>query len=452
MSGRSFRGIPAPVLLVLYLVIALAPLGIAHFRGGPSRPFLDDFSSALALVAFAMMLMEFVASGRFQSVSRRIGIDLTMRYHQLIARALLAFALIHPFLYTTPMGYPLPWDESGQLRLGLDGASIVTGVLAWILLAVLVVMAIWRRRLPFRYESWRVSHALLSVVVSGLVAHHALVAGRYSQDPVMVAFWIVLLALALLSLAYVYALRPFLQARDAYEVTSVTPVAERIWEVRLRALEGEGLAFMPGQFAWLKLGRHPFHITEHPFSIASAPLPSAPGEAPDVGFLIKEAGDFTGRIGATEPGTRAYLDAPHGNFTYCGRAAEGLVFIAGGIGIAPILSMLRTLRAEGDLRPMTLVYGNRHAGQIVAGDELAAMAREMRLDLRHVLGEPPEGWRGERGELDQRVLAHCLPPRPGEGWLYFVCGPGPMIDAVEGHLDALDIPARNVISEKFDYD
>ncbi len=447
MPERSLRGIPAPVLLVLYLAVALAPLGIAYVRGGPSRPFLDDFSSALALVAFAMMLMEFVASGRVKTVSGRIGIDLTMRYHQLLARALLAFALIHPFLYTTPMGYPLPWDETGQLRLGLDGASIATGVLAWILLAVLVVMAIWRRRLPFRYESWRGSHALLSVVVSGLVAHHALAAGRYSQDPVMVGFWIVLLAVAVLSLGYVYTLRPVLQARDAYEVTAVEPVAERTWEVRLRALSGEGLAFMPGQFAWLKLGRHPYRITEHPFSIASAPQ-----ESPDIRFLIKEAGDFTGRIGETETGARAYLDAPHGNFTYMGREAEGLVFIAGGVGIAPILSMLRALRAAADPRPMTLVYGNRHAGQIVARDELAAIRQEMKLDLRHVLGEPPEGWRGERGQLDQRTLAHCLPPRPGEGWLYFVCGPGPMIDAVEDHLAALDIPASSIISEKFDYD
>lgn len=447
MAQAVPRGIPAPLLLVVYLAVALAPLAIAYTRGGPSRPFLDDFSSAIALVAFAMLLMEFVLSGRVKTVSGRIGIDLTMRYHQLIARALLVFALLHPFLYTTPMGRRLPWDETGQLHLGLNGPSIATGVLAWVLLALLVIMAIWRRRIPFRYEAWRGSHALLSVVVAGLVAHHALTAGRYSQDPVMAGLWLVLLALALASLAYVYLLRPLLQRREPYEITAVEPLAERTWGLRLRAADGEGLAFAPGQFAWLKLGPHPFHITEHPFSIASAPQ-----DAPDIGFVIKEAGDSTSRVGTLETGTTAFLDAPHGNFTYEEREAEGFVFIAGGIGIAPVLSMLRALRAEGDPRPVTLIYGNRHEGQIVAREELAAMRETLKLDLRLVLREPPEGWRGERGELDLRVLAHCLPPRPDEGWLYFVCGPGPMIDAVEDHLQELGVPLTHTISEKFDYD
>jgi len=85
------------------------------------------------MVAFAMLLMEFLLSGRFKSVSGSTGIDLTMRFHQLIARSLTAFILIHPFLYVTPLKYPLPWDTTGQLTLGLSSASITTGILGWVL-------------------------------------------------------------------------------------------------------------------------------------------------------------------------------------------------------------------------------------------------------------------------------------------------------------------------------
>ena len=57
------------VLIVAYLLIALVPLGIAYTQGVPARPVLDEVSSALAIVAYAILLVEFVLSGRFRMIS-----------------------------------------------------------------------------------------------------------------------------------------------------------------------------------------------------------------------------------------------------------------------------------------------------------------------------------------------------------------------------------------------
>ena len=100
-------GMLPAVLLAVYLLIALAPLALSYLQDLPPRSFTDELSSALAMIAFAMLLMEFVLSGRFKSVSGHTGIDLTMRFHQLIARTLTAFILIHPFMYVTPIAHPL---------------------------------------------------------------------------------------------------------------------------------------------------------------------------------------------------------------------------------------------------------------------------------------------------------------------------------------------------------
>ncbi len=139
---------PPAVLLTAYLSIVLAPLALAFIQDLPRRGFIDELSSAVAMVAFAMLLMEFVLSGRFKSVSGSTGIDLTMRFHRLFARALTVFILIHPFLYMTPLKPPPPWDATGQLTLGLSAESILTGLIGWLLLASLVLFAIFRDQLP----------------------------------------------------------------------------------------------------------------------------------------------------------------------------------------------------------------------------------------------------------------------------------------------------------------
>jgi predicted ferric reductase len=442
-------GLHPGIVLALYLLLALAPIAIAAALPLEPRPFWDEVASALGLAALSIMCLEFMLSGRYRTVSGRIGIDLTMRFHQLVAHSLVVFMLIHPFVYTTPMGHAVPWDTGEHLRLGLDTWSIVTGAIAWGLLVVMVATAIGRRLLPYTYESWRGAHALGAVVITGLVAHHAFAAGRYSGEPAMIAFWVVLLTLAGLTLVYVYVIRPVQQKRAPYAVQSVQSVAADTWELRLKAQDGDGahksLAFQPGQFAWVKIGRHPFQVREHPFSISTAPE-----DAPEIGFTIRENGDFTDRIGEIQPGTPAYLDGPHGNFVPDADPVA-TVYVAGGVGIAPILSHLRAFRAEGDRRPVTLIYGNRTLEHVASRDELERLAGEINLTLHYVLQRPPEGWTGQRGMITQGVLDATLPREGRETARYFICGPGGMIDATDSNLRELGVPAHRIISEKFDY-
>ncbi|MCX8102647.1 MAG: ferredoxin reductase family protein [Geminicoccaceae bacterium] len=439
---------PALVLVLLYVGLVLAPLVIAALRGGPPRAWRDELASGLALVGFVVLFLEFLLSGRFRAISGRIGIDTTMRAHQLLARTALLFLLVHPFLYTTGLQpWELPFDPTGRTSLGLTGSSILTGVAAWVLLALLVILAIGRDQLPFPYEAWRASHGLGALAVAGLGTLHALEAGRYSADPWLAGLWLGLLGLATLSLVHVYLLRPLGLLGRPWRIEAVERIADRTWSVRLVEERPGRFRFHAGQFAWATLDRSPFSLVEHPFSIASAPA-----QLPQLEFVIKEAGDFTSRLDRLQLGGRGYLEGPHGNFTLAGRTAEGVALIAGGVGIAPMLSLLRQAAAERDRRPWLLIYGNRHAGQIVYADELAGLRERLDLRIVHVLGEPPAGWTGPVGQFDRALLERYVElPRMAD-WVYFVCGPPAMIDAVERALVELGVPIGRIVAERFRYD
>lgn len=434
-------------LLPLYLLIAVAPLILARLQDLPRRPLLDELSTGLAMVAFAIVLVEFVLSGRFGFVSARIGMDVTMRLHQLLARTALLFALVHPFLYSTPLNPPLPWDTTRQLTLGLGPASLATGLIAWIVLFVLVLMAIFRDQLPYRYETWRLLHGLGAATMAAAITHHTFAAGRYSADPALAAFWAVLLAIALGTLLHTYLVAPLRQLSRPYEVTGVRRLALKTWELTLRPAKGEALQFAAGQFVWLNVGHSPFSLYENPFSISSPPA-----ARPSLQFVIKEAGDMTSRVGEIKPGTRAYLDGPYGNLTLERRAGKGIALIAGGVGIAPLLGIARQLVADDDPRPLMIVYGNRVADQIVYGEELERLAARKDTQVVHVLSQPPSGWRGLIGQLDRETIERAFAFDGARDWLYLLCGPPAMLDAVEEALIRLGIPANRIAAERFYYD
>lgn len=445
--GRERLPMHPLILLPAYLAVTVAPLALSWLQGLPPRPFLDEVSTGLAMTAFAIMLAEFVLSGRLRSISGSIGMDVTMRFHQLVARTALAFVLVHPFLYSTPSGPPMPWDSTGQLSLGLDMASLSTGLAAWIILPGFVLLSVLRDRQPFRYETWRLLHLLGAVVVAVAVTHHTLAAGRYSADPWLAGFWLLLLATAVGSLAWGRLAAPLLKARHPYELSGCRRIALRTWELSIRPARGAALRFKAGQFVWLNLGHSPFSLHENPFSISSAPA-----RRPELQFVVKEVGDFTRSLGSVAPGTRAWLDGPHGNLTLDGRSAAGVALIAGGVGVAPLLGIARQMLADGDRRPLVLLYGNRVAEQIVYADELAALADRPDSRVVHVLSEPAADWAGEVGLIDRAIVERVFGPEGAADWLYLVCGPPAMIDGVEEALTGIGVPSGRILSERFYYD
>jgi predicted ferric reductase len=441
---RGFPNLPLWTLTCLYPAICLFPLFLAAIGGTPRLGFWLELSSGAALVGYAMLLMQFLLSGRFRAVTETVGIDLVMRFHQMMGRIAVVFVLAHPLLYAGPALWSSPANAPRLLQSLLSSDALRAGVVAWGLSILLVPLAVWRHRLPVSYEMWRLSHGLGAAAIAALGFHHLLQVGFNSMHPWLRDLWAALLALACLSLAHVYVITPILQLRAPYRVVSKRKVADRKWELTLEPQHGAAIDFVSGQFVWLKLGRNPFGLSEHPFSISSAPA-----QRPRIAFTIKESGDFSAQIGDIRVDTTAYLAGPHGSFTRERGEAGAIVFVAGGVGLSPIISMLRQLAAERYAHPVSLIYGNRRETQILYRDEIERMKDILDLETHFVLSEPLPGWQGGVGELTPDVLKTCL-GEDNAGTRYFMCGPAAMMDSVVRSLRDLGIPGKRVVTECFD--
>ena len=149
---------------------------------------------------------------------------------------------------------------------------------------------------------------------------------------------------------------------------------------------------------------------------------------------------------------------PHGSFTweFDGAAANHYVGFAGGSGITPVMSLLRTALIDEPRSRFTLVYGNRDSQSVIFLEELARLKNRFmgRLEVHHFLAEEMEDIELFNGMLDRakcdEVLTHLI--EPGDAAAYFICGPGPMMDAAEAALLARGVGRDRIHLERFTAD
>jgi predicted ferric reductase len=167
-------------------------------------------------------------------------------------------------------------------------------------------------------------------------------------------------------------------------------------------------------------------------------------------FSIKSNGDFSGSIGKLEGGETAYVDGPYGRFSLDDpHTQKGLVLLAGGIGIAPMMSILHTLADGKDQRPVFLFYGNYDENNIAFLDEIDELKEQLNLSVTHVLEVPSETVKSDAGFISRKILERDLTGDWRELY-YFICGPILMIDVMEEHLKALGIQGSQIASEKYE--
>ena len=438
MQSSIVRG---AVWLGIYLFFVLGPL-LAMLLGDLPRPrdFWIELSAALGYAGLALMGLQFGMTARFRFVTAPWGEDVIYHFHRNISLVALALVIAHPVMI-----FAVQPDRLALLNFFDAPPAARWAALSTYSLIALVVMSLWRLKFRLSYEWWHGTHILLAVLAVAAGVVHMVLWGFYLSDPVKRAMWIGLALFWTALFVYVRVFRPLFVHRRPYRVTEVRRERGKSWTLVFKPEGHEGMHFRPGQFAWLSLWGGAFKLTQHPFSFSGSAL--APGG--QVEITIRELGDHTSRIGTVAVGSRMYMDGPYGAFT-SGCPSDMHVLIAGGVGITPMMSMIRTLADAGDKRPVVLLYGSRDWESITFREEIEAIAPRLNLKVVHVLEKPDAGWQGEKGYIDADVFRRCVPP-PYAEHEYFICGPDVMMDAVEKALAELGVPMARYHSERYNF-
>lgn len=423
-----------------YLFVIVVPLMLVWAVGQEqSIGLARQFAAGTGVLALSLLVVTLVLPARLSSLVSSFGIERVLRQHRLVALAAVGLVAAHLVLvlFTDPRGIAI-------LNLAETTPAAWAGVLSAVALVASVTLALRRKRRQPRYEGWRLAHVALAagVVIAGWL--HTWWLQHLTRDAVVRA-WFILLSVVVVALALRrWVWRPWRAHRRSYVVDQVVPVAGDAHTLVVRAHGHGGLRFRPGQFAWMKIGSSSFVFEEHPFTIASTAEQPHRKE-----FTIKALGDFSELLAGLRPGRRIFLDGPYGRFTTEGLRSDGFVFIAGGVGVTPMLSILRTLADRRDRRPHRLVVGARTVDELMLRDEIQRLREHLDLTLVEVLESPPLNWPGAAGMVDNHLLDQVLPSHVRHHD-YFLCGPPPMVIAVGRLLRQRGIPVRRIHTEQFE--
>lgn len=211
-----------------------------------------------------------------------------------------------------------------------------------------------------------------------------------------------------------------------------------------RLARPDGFDFTPGQFLTVRV-RNDGKDVVRCYSISSPPAAR--------GYLeisVRKQGRVSNALHAlARPGSVLSVRAPAGAFVYPGGDDRPLVLFAGGIGITPLMSMLRHALMTEPTRPVTLLYSARELGEFAFRDELLTLTRRhelLQVCFAVTRGEaPPDVY---RGRIDRTLVASVAPGVADA--VSMICGPQSMIDGVTAMLHDLGVPADQVRSERFE--
>ena len=229
------------------------------------------------------------------------------------------------------------------------------------------------------------------------------------------------------------------------EVVSNDYVTHDMRHLVLKLVEPKEIAFWPGQYVDISI---PGSDESRSFSMANV----SSKESGQLEFVIRvyPDGKFSHFLDTElAVGDRLDVVGPFGVFTLRDGRDSDIVFVGGGAGMAPILSVLRSLAERGSTRKTTFYYGARSQRDLCFEEELRALS-DVLPNFRYVpaLSEADgdEDWDGELGLITDIVQRH---ETDLAGTDSYVCGPPPMVEAAMDVLTALGAPEKNIYYDKF---
>ncbi len=418
---------------LLLLLAAAAPIPFIWesttlwYKIGVDKTLLQT-GKVFGIFAAILLALQIVLASRQRLLDRIFGLDRVYALHRLNAYLLIAFGLFHFGLVILPEGVsnlPIGWKFWPEII----GAGVLVSLIASALLATF-------RAGFLPYHLWRKMHRPAGYLLAlALPIHILFVSG--TLDHAVPRYGLLTLAAAVMLAVVVRKIQIMAQKSREWHLRSLIPETEEI--VRLEVTAPPSFAFAPGQFAVIQLHGGAISSEPHPFTIASAP---ASGDF--LQFFIKRSGDWTSSL-AFDAAGEISVEGPYGLFSYTAREnVDWLILIAGGIGITPLLSMLRQIAAEPVQPRVTLIWSLDYRRQHFLKDELALLENDIAsLDINMIYTREEGGGRLERGRL-QNILREF----DGSEHVY-ICGPRRMMKSVRGDMLQLGMARQHIFIEEF---
>ena len=419
-------------LIFWFLAISPIIIWLSHDPESVRDPWVAG-AKTCAFLAISTLSINYILAVRWSVLENLFGgLDRMYRVHKAMGRSSLIFMILHPvFLGISKIP---DWETILTYVIPIGPWEVSAGVIALYIFVILITLTVAVR---ISYHLWHISHKFLGIVLV-LALLHAIFAGSDMGSFPILRFYVIFLSVAgLISWIFMLVFYKLVGPKYGSRVVKVLHLPD-ITELYME--KPEGFDYQPGQYVFLRFPRFEGYKELFPFSLSNDPSQG------HLRVSIRRSGDYTSeKIPQVKKGDRVIIMGPYGKFgeRYL-KHDKDMVWIAGGIGITPFLSLAKHESIYPTGRKIKLIWVFRNPKDPVHDSELFAEGRKNpNFDYVHWISS-------QKGRIDVDAISDLV---GGEEELrrriILMCGPPKMMRSISKQLHKKGIPYRHILFEDF---
>ncbi|OGD68779.1 hypothetical protein A2996_00975 [Candidatus Campbellbacteria bacterium RIFCSPLOWO2_01_FULL_34_15] len=424
--------------IVFIFLIAIIPLILWIIMKPLDSRFVDFFSiftsfgqitGLLGIILFAITL---ILSARLHFLENYFGgLDKVYNIHHKLGVISFVFLAIHPLLLAIKL-IPISVITSAKFLIPSSNWTINFGIFSLLLMITILIVTFFAK---WKYPNLKFAHKFLGTAFFLGALHTFLTPSDVSQDIFLRVYILGFSAIAILVYLQRSILGNFMTKKITYIVESLNIFGKDVVEIIMNPRDKK-IQFTAGQFIFIKFEGANVSNEYHPFTISSAPHDDK------LRLTIKALGDWTSELKNLKTGIIAKIEGPFGEFSYLKSKYKKQIWIAGGIGVTPFLSMLRDLKVnKHDGLKIDFYYTTKSADEKVFVDEILAIEKELKNIKINLYTSD------ERGHLNAGVINSAVGNL--EETDIFMCGPFNMMNNLKKQFVLLGVKKNSIHTEEF---
>ncbi len=417
------------LLIPVIFWLIMAPIGNRLLSASTIFISLGQVSGLIGFVLFSITL---ILSARIKFLETYFGgQNIAYINHYYFGATAFILLLLHPVFLAIryllislfdAAQFMAPWLQDRDVLLGTIGLSLM----------IIALFFTFYKHLP--YQIWKLTHKFLGLAFFFGSMHMFIIDSDVSSYMPLRIYMIFFAVVGIVCVIYRVILKKYLVKTYKYIVKNIEQHQLNIFEIVLESIDKK-MIFKPGQFAFVSFESRVVSREYHPFSIIKRPDDS------ELSFIVKSLGDYTGLIGSIKKGDIARVEGPFGLFTLDSTSNFKQIWIAGGIGITPFLSIARSLDKAHNEKQYSIdfYYSVKSDAELIFVDELKTIAmRTGKIRIFTVISD-----------RDGRLDVEKIMKNSNSNSDVFICGPAVMTKSLRDQFISIGFLSKNIHSEEF---